>query len=619
MSANEKSVIKGMVYVFTIGLIITGIFAIMMFAPTPTEPQSLISTSIRYYTKGTEKLYYGDYAQLISQNLQEIGIATELHQMEYATFLEKVVQNKEYDLAIMEIEGEEAPHIEQFLKEGANLNIFNFKDSMDSGYTANLTEKILEEPNKQLRTSLLYDLQDHVMDKVLPMVPLFTPARTYVFWNNLEGFSAEWGISNSLPYMSFNGLHAKQQSVNELRIGISKWATLSPLLSREPAEKLILSLVMDKLVLTHPHGRPTHYGLIKNWEYENTTTIVLNARSNAYWQKDYNNKYQNMPFTADDIIFTIKLLTSQETNINYAMYKWITSVEKINDTAVRVFIDSDPQTSVNEPYAYVLEDLSVYPYPSFYLDNGGSIDEIVTSSAWQDYSNHPFGTGKFYINFEETENGLTIVLEKFSLWYNEGVFPQKESNIQFNRIIAKPYRDSYSMMLELGQGGEIDIGDFGKDPSVIDSIIVDDLTYATATENSLIFLAFNLDSINFGGDKNLEPTNQTDLSVGLAIRKAVASIIDKNLINKALHKDMYNVTESIVSNYYTDYYYSEVPHYGKSLSQALRYLELAGFNVTENLINTLRSPYSLLGVYTGLSIMVGITLSKRLKRKKASV
>lgn len=612
MSASEKSVVKGMIYVFVIALVITGLFAIMMFSPTPSENEPLISTSIRYYTKGTEKLFYGDYAGLIAQNLNEIGIKTDIYQMEYATYLETVVQNREYDLAILEIEGEDAPHVEQFLREGASLNIFNFKNEIDNGYTANLTNEILQERDKQARIALFYDLQYHIMDKVLPFIPLFTPVRTYIFWDNLEEFEEDWGISNSLPYMYFNGLHPKQENTNELRIGIGRWSTLSPILSREPGEKMILSMVMDKLILTDPSGRPTKYGLIKNWQYENATTILLNARSNAYWQSDYYGQFQDQPFVAADVALTLRLFKSSEVNNNYAMYKWIKNVEIVNDTAVRIYIDSDPETPENEPYAYVLEDLSIYPYPSFYLDNGGTIDDILDSTEWHDYSLHPFGTGKYYIDFGETETGLSVVLRKFEKWYNEGVFPDKTPNLEFDTIIAKPYQDTYAMMLELSQGGEIDIGDFGKDPSTIDSIFEEGLEYAVTKENSLIILAINLESKNFGGEKNYESTNETDLSVGLALRKAIASIIDKNLINDALHKNFYNVTDSIIPTYYTDYYYSEVPRYGKSLTDAINYLELAGIDIEGGRNDTLNSPYSVIGIYTGIIAMVITTkLSKK--------
>ena len=116
----------------------------MMFGPGPNVSSNIFSTSLRYYTKGTEKLYYTDYASTIEQDIKEIGIYVQEYPMEYSTFIDNIFGQRDFELAIVELEGENAPHLETLFKEGASLNIFNFKDALDNGtttsYIANITK-----------------------------------------------------------------------------------------------------------------------------------------------------------------------------------------------------------------------------------------------------------------------------------------------------------------------------------------------------------------------------------------------------------------------------------------------------------------------------------------------
>ncbi len=592
MSKTDKSVSKIMLYVFISVLIISSIFAVIMFGPRPDTERSLFTLTLRHYTKGYEQLYYSDYALTIVQDLREIGIDAEDIAMDYATYLETVVADRNFDLAILEVEGETAPHLEQLFGEKASLNLFNFVNKLDNGLLSNLTKEISMELDYNTRISLYHDLQDHIMSNIVPMVPLFTPVRSYAFWDNLVGFSAELGLSNSLPYMSFSGIHEGQETTDILKIGVGRWFTLNPIRNTQNTEKLFLSLIMDKLIAVDSESKISSNGLVNYWEYLNDTTLLLRSRQNVIWQNDVDETFTDVPFTSNDTAFTLELMRNVASNINYGMYSWIKGYEVLNSTDIKIYIDGNAATTQNEPYAFALEDLSVYPLPDHYLNISSSIADIVLSNEWSEYSSNPIGTGKYQVNFEQTVSENYLELDKFMKWHETGVLPSTPVNLQFDKIMANTYVDTYTLGLDLEAGIVVDFGDFGKDPdSIMSTITSENILADYAKENSIIFLAFNLNNPNFGGELNYEPSTEEGISKALAMRKAIASIIDKVKMNGVLHNSIYNTTDSPVSMYHTDYYYSGVQKYPYNLQSAVDYINQAGYNVSlPQDTNTTESP-----------------------------
>ncbi|MHA2357326.1 MAG: ABC transporter substrate-binding protein [Candidatus Heimdallarchaeaceae archaeon] len=618
MSKPEQSLNKAIAYVIIAFVAIAAILAVIMFSPYRGSKRSLFETSLRYYTRGTEKLYYTEYAQTIIQNFREIGIEVADYSTEYSVFIDKVVETKDYDLAILEVEGESTPFLDLFFKEGAFLNIFNLRNNLDNGTTAEYLKNITRELDFHTRRNLLYDFQEHLMSNLLPMVPLFTPARTFSYWDNLNGFSAELGISMSLPYMTFNGLHDGQTTTQHLKIGVGKWFDLNPLTVSEPAEKTIISLMMDKLIEVDEKGNPTDRGLIDTWEYVNQTTILLHVRNNVKWQPDQEGLFTDSYFTVDDLLFTIDLLRSDISNRNYELYKWIKSYDAYNATTITLYVDSDPTTTENDPYAFILESLSVYPLPDHYLNVAGTVEEIVNSARWGNYAQSPFGTGKYIYNATDSQVDLTAILQRFDEWHGIGFLPGVSTNLAFSKIEAQTYDDSYAMTLELQEGSRIDLADFGRDPAMEDSLQTNEFETQFAVDNSLVFLAFNLDDENFGGEKNFEPTNQTGISKGLAIRKAIASIVDKTFMNSAYHKGKFNITNSPVSQYFKDYYHPSVTTYPFSVEEALYYLDLAGFNISTPEENpTEESSFNLIGTIGAIGISAIIMIIVRSRKRRS--
>ncbi len=616
MSSQNGSTNKVIAIVLAVIVFIAALSAILIFTSRPDQQGGFFETSIRYYTKGTEKVFFPEYSTTIIQSIRDIGIDAVDYPTEYSYFLDIVLKSKNYEMALIEIEIETVPHLELFFTEGASWNFFNFKDEIDNGTTNSYISNITKETDFYTRKNLFEDLQVHLMDSVLPMVPLFSPVRTFGFWDNLKGYTSSLGISHSLPYMYFVGSHDGQSSTDQLNIGIGKWFDLHPLTIRESGEKAIVSLFMDKLIEVDENGAVTKYGLIDNWEYTNQTTLLVHLRDSVEWHADVDGLFPNQLFTPNDVMFTLDLLRSPISNTNYEVFRWIKSYEMYNSSTVAIYIDSDSSTPEREPYAFPLEDLSVYPLPDHYLNVGGDIENIISSGRWSKFRTDPFGTGKYIFNSTESQTDLTAVLYKNDDWHGVGVIPGEPTNLAFEKIEAFTRDDIFSMRIDL-QNGDLDIADFGKDPAIEDRIDVSEIKVVSKLEKSLIILAFNLQNAIFGGNNNFIPTNETGISKGLAIRKALASVIDKNLINSHFHNNKYNLSHTPIAPYFRDYYFDGVQQYSFNMSQALHYLELAGYNLSRNNDEqTAESSFSMMSslVSLGFGAVLAVVFLRRRKR-----
>jgi ABC-type transport system substrate-binding protein len=617
MSKPDQAFNRRIIYVLVGLLLISSIFIVIFFSPQPKNPGGLFSTTLRYYTKGTERVHYPDYALSIIQSIREVGIEVANYETEYSVFLDRVVENKDFDLAILEIEGENSPILDLFFKEDSFLNIFNFKNEMDNGTTASYIANITKEMDFNARKNYFYELQEHLMKDLLLMVPLYTPARFFAYYDNLKNFSAVMDFSHSIPYMAFEGLHQGQESINTLKIGTSEWDNFSPVEVVKRGEKVVLSLIMDKLIELDEKNTPIKRGLIDDWTYENDTTLILHVRDGIEWQPDNDELFTGELFTVDDVIFTLDLYTSPDANNNYEIFDWIKSYETNGTSHVKIYIDSDPSTEENEPYAFALEELSIYPYPEFYLNTESTISQIISSVRYTSFAQSPFGTGKYRFNSSEAEIDFSITLKKFDNWHGIGYLGSVPTDLKFEFVELKSYTDPTAMNFDLNEGGVIDIADFGKNPELEESYELNEFKKQFRLENSLVFMAFNMNDNNFGGENNNIPTEEEGVSRGLAIRRALASMVDKASINIAFNGGKYNVTETPIPRYYSDYYYQSVTTYPYSVSEAIENLRLAGYNVSTNPEDyETEASFSLVSVVTALSLVTGILVINRKKAKK---
>ncbi len=606
---------KALAYIIIGLLVLVTFFGIMMFAPIPKNTRALFPVELSFYTRGTTPLLYGDYANYVANNLRDIGLDVKLRPLEYAMFLERVVGNKQYELAIMEFEWSLSPHLEMIFGETASMNIFNYINELDNSSVINLIKQARSELDYETRIGFYEEIQDFLMNKTIPLIPLFTPNKFTVYWNNLIGYETDLGLAHSLPYMFFQNLHHNQVSLTELKLGIREWSTLHPLDNLGEGERIILSIMMDKLIELDGKGEPQNYGLITDWSYLNETTLMLKIRDDVYWQKDYQNTHNDIKFSVEDVIFTLNLLKSPNANNQYELYNWLKSYSKLDDETVIIYIDSDPSTLENVPYAHVLEDLAVYPLPNHFLNTSSSISSIVQSNQWSEYSAYPFGTGKYRMDFNATRTGMTGEFVQFENWHSTGAKTNESSSLEFTKVIVNNYQDAYSMRLAL-ESGEISLGVFGRTPSVTKTLAKEQFVIEATMSNSLIFIAINLENDKFGGERNFINSTDSTLSQGAAVRKALISAINKETVN-ALNNNAYYITDAPLPKYYRTYYNEEVTEYEHSVTNAINYLALGGYNVTAAgfLADAEPTSLSILGLSGGF-VIISTIYSKAIKRKE---
>ncbi len=576
MSVKKHNTIsKSWVYILAISLIISAILAITVFVPQSPPTNALFSVSIRSYTTGYTASYYTDYAIAIKSDLSEVGIDASVISSDYATFLDTVVHNHDYELAILEVPFDSNPRLEAMFKENASLNVFGYKSIYDNGSVVQQLKNARQTLDLYTRKGIYYGLEDFLMDKIVPMVPLFTPVYTFGINNYVQNFSADLGLSNSLPYMSIDNSALPGTTENELRIGVGYWDSINPLETGDATEQLLVSLFMDKLINIDNEGNILPGGLIKTWKYVNATTLLLTIRNNAFWQPDKDNKFVDRPFTIDDLLFTIEVAKSPYVSCSSHYYNWIKDVFKYNSSTVELIVDSDPSTPEQDPYAYALQDLSIYGLPEYYLNVTGPWSDITSSDNWIKYSNYPFGTGKYKIEFENSDKSVTLVMDKFDKWYNEGVVSSTNPvNIEINKLWINTYRDDYSLLLSL-KNDDVDLAFFRENAQIVDQITENEFSVQYGPVSSLVFLAFNLNKNVFGGKNNFVNTSIEGVSKALAVRKAIAFAINRAEINKKVNNNAFIITDSILPAK-SQYYYSGVTKYEHSIPQAVKFLKAAG-------------------------------------------
>ena len=110
MSSQNGTNNKAFAIILAVIVFIAALAAILIFTSGPDQQGGFFTTSIRYYTKGTEKLFFTEYSTTIIQSIKDIGIDAVDYPSEYSYFLDVVVKSKDYEMALIEIEGESVPH-----------------------------------------------------------------------------------------------------------------------------------------------------------------------------------------------------------------------------------------------------------------------------------------------------------------------------------------------------------------------------------------------------------------------------------------------------------------------------------------------------------------------------
>jgi len=538
-----------------------------------------------------------DYGNMLKQQLALIGINMDVIVMPWSELVAEIMFYHNYDITYVALLGGGTdPDFTGVYNENGSLNLFGYDVSMDYDPALGTGKNewymsqgaLMMPPFSEARIQHYWDWQQHLMDNLCPMLPMFAASEYMAHWDNLHGYNLSKGILQSWGKMSWDGSHTGQNDTSELVIADMEWSNINPLFYEDTASRYISSLCMDPLIW-YDNDMTVWPHLAKNYTYVNDTTILIEIRDDIYWQDQ--DAFTNEPFDVDDVYFSI--YARKHLSDDQDQYTWIEDMRKVSDNQLYIYVDGNETTPEKEPYAPSLGYLNDLILPEHYLNQtqlGDGITPDVSHSSWNNFSTNCFGTGLFEITDIVTDIETTLTVKPESWWLNttvindslldwENRFGDFTGGLTQHRIRIIP--DLQTAMAEF-EAGKIDLVKIiqGYDDELIQ--YEEDTTKEVQSIPSfhLGFMGFNMREERLHlGDRRPCPTDPS-ISRGLAIRKAICYAADRQEINNVLHSGRYNVIHWPIYQRMGIWCNPNIIRYDFDLLMAKHYMVLAGYSDT---------------------------------------
>ncbi|MHA2357553.1 MAG: hypothetical protein ACXABK_02135, partial [Candidatus Heimdallarchaeaceae archaeon] len=390
-----------------------------------------------------------DYGLFIAQYLRDIGIEVELKVEEWSVFVGELALTRDYDLAIVGLYADKpTPDLRAYFTEDGSVNCANIKREYPY---CNQSEQMLIEgvriTDLEERQQHYYDWQQLLMDKIVPILPLYTVKSYWAFWSNLKGYDSRWGFRYCLPYMSWDGYHYGQESLDEFNSAADFWITMNRLESLDGSSNSLIGYFSEPFFTWNPEGQLTKLGIVNDWDKIDDYHYKFYMRDDVYWNPSYNvterdnnspslstissselmlglknGEYSdgtNQQVTAKDAVFSILAFASKIVNNSPQpadIYNWISDiyVDPDDDFAFHIHIDGNHMTSELEAYVEFWDDLGyITLLPEFFLNSTnptisstsggvnctGLYSEMLTTSQWKSFSLSAFGCGMYMVDY----------------------------------------------------------------------------------------------------------------------------------------------------------------------------------------------------------------------------
>ncbi len=546
-------------------------------------------------------------ANLLAQELKRIRIDSIIYPYPQGAY-ESAIVSKEFDIVLIEVEwpGFDVDPTYIFTEEGT-ANYWGLNSEIpDQGFSE---QKMLEgriETNVSLRENIYHDWQENLMVNILPIIPLFNKVTTYVTHDNLVGWDHEEGIIYSLPYMEWSGSHVGQINTSVFidYMNPNDWDILNPLFVEDD---FYTSLVAEPLVRINKNGLPVGV-LAESWSFNsNKTILTLNLRNGVTWQPDIDALYINEPFDADDVLFSLKMY--QEVSSVGTFFKWIDQVIKIDNSTVQINIDGNASQAGLQSYAPALSSLTKLMLPEHYLNVSVDVEGIPDTSSqnWLDYGENCLGTGMYYL--KSYSEGVESIFNRNLEWwgstpqgYNEDL-DMAEYKIRFLVDLNVKQLEFESGKLDIFKDYKLYMNEYSSTP----------YQKQTREEYDVIYFGYNLQSTYCPELVDLTLTEDETMTKGLAVRKAIAHMIDKNIMLDMLDIEV-EIIESPFSNKFGTYIKSDITKYVASHDLAKYYMYKAGHDPS-----TLLNPnFSSMQVFVTIILVSAVTMifARRRNKKK---
>lgn len=614
-----------------------------------------------------------DYGVYIVKYLKDINIDARIKVWNYDCNIPNSYPkiNKDWDLAVCSYKGGgKSPDMRDLFTENGSQNIFNLNSKIpyqnESEYMQNKAASTFDLDERQ---QLYYDWQQLVMSNIVPVLPLFSPRLYTSIWSNTESYEMRWGLSDSSPYMSFNGLHEGQENLNEFNVAYNEIEKHGPSSIDNQFNFLFWELISEPIIQWSPDNAPLKTGLIFDWEEVGNSHHKFYMRDNIVWNPSFNisdrdstseplvietspddwevidpgilisglksgqvSNGMNQLVTAKDAVFTLLATAHPLISEKAENYKWLKDcyVDPSDPFAFHVFVDENPETILIEPMVDFFSYLDLGILPEFFLN---STDDTVTLTSggiecvglnetirdtmqWNSYEISPFGCGKFMLDYFSIIPQTVVSWSPF--WFGVGAIDGTTGMTPFvEKVNIYDYPDEEER-IEIFKTGKLDLISVTSYPHER-RIMQQDYRFEFQTEiqNILNLIAFNLESESIGGSSNYERIIGTDgenSTEACAVRKAICYAIDREEINQVFHDGEYTLCHNPMYLYTAYYYYDDVIKYYHDLDAAWEWMEAAGYKV--DLTNIY--PSVIIAVFCLISISKIVYKKKIRKEKKKS-
>jgi peptide/nickel transport system substrate-binding protein len=203
-------------------------------------------------------------------------------------------------------------------------------------------------------------------------------------------------------------------------------ARLNPILATDSSSSEIAGFLFNSLVKFDKDNSTVIGDLAEKFYFEDDKTLIFKLKKGVLWHDGKN-------FSAEDVLFTYKLITSSQVVSPYsAAFRFVKSVEIVDAYTIKV--------TYKKPYFKALEVWMMGILPQHILKD----EKNIMNSK---FNTNPIGTGAYKL--KQLEFSKNIILEAFDNYF--------EGRAKIDRIMFHVIADPMTRFLML-KSGELDIG-----------------------------------------------------------------------------------------------------------------------------------------------------------------
>ena len=565
-----------------------------------------------------------DYGNFLKQHCARIGINVDVIVQDWPTFVGELIAFRDFDVCYVALTGGGTdPDFSGVYDENGSLNCFGYNTDMDDG----LNEWYIVQGNLIMNDSRVqhyWDWEQYMMDKILPCQPTFAPKSYNAYWSDLTGYDIQKGIVQSWGQMWWDQAHKGQSSTDALVITDAAWSDFNPLFQDDTSSSRISGACLDTLI-QYDNDLSVWPMLAKSYEFINDTHLQFVMRDGIKWQDDPDGLETGHLFDARDVYFT--LYAWAHVSNDQQLFDFIEEMVLVDDMTLDIYIDGDPDTEENEPYASALGNFWTNILPEHYLNQTQLADGVtpdITHSSWNTFSTNCFGTSLFEFGTftEGVETTLTVFEDCWWLdetitddedldWVNRFGFTAEWDTKGMDKYIIRIIPDRQTALLEF-EAGKVDLEAVGDFPEKRDAMIIDpDFEVQNDTQFFFGFFGYNMRPVRpVIGNPNAAPGDDT-MTIGLAIRKAISYALDRVEINNVIHRGEYTITDHPIYLKMGIWCNPNIIRYNHDLDKARLYMEIAGYVVVEE---TTTTPG--FGVIVAISSLIFVAIPSTIYFKK---